>query len=57
LHGSEITVSRNQNVGTNVPVSSPVVVDNKHADVAGHADRIQVVYEFDHHSEKWCGLY
>ena len=49
-------------MGTNVPVSSTivvvvVVVDNKHADIAGHADRIHVVYGFDHRSEKWCGLY
>jgi len=61
-------VSREQKVGNNVPVSSLVVVVvvaaaavvavvNKHADVAGHADRIQVVYGLCHHSEKWCGLY
>ena len=70
MHGSEITtVSRTQKDGTSVPVSSHVVVvvvvvvvvddddDDKHADLAGHADHIQVVYGFDHNSEKWCGLY
>ena len=64
------TLSRKQKVGTSVPVSFLVVVVvvvvvllllllllNKHADVAGHVDRIQVVYGFGHHSEKWCGLY